>query len=181
MGVGDLGNAVIIILLFILINISISLSIGISHIKNNWDKYKCNPGIIPIAFIFGHDVNSTFNECIKSNQNDYMSAFMTPIFDSLKYYAEAGSKFAEIFEQMKLFSNTQDDTMGNFAELVTNKLINITTELNNIFIRISDTFAKLGSSITVLYYFIQSTIGAVKGAWSGLPGTFIKLAMSIGG
>ena len=87
MGLGDLGNAVIIIIIFILLNILLTLSIGITKIKKDWDKYKCNPGIIPVAFIFGHDVNETFNECIKLNQNNYMSSFMDPIYSSLNYYA----------------------------------------------------------------------------------------------
>lgn len=176
MGLGDLGSAVIIIIIFIVLNIALSLSIGITNIKNNWDKYKCNPGIIPIAFIFGHDVNTTFNECIKENQNDYMSSFMDPIYSSLNYYAESGAKFTQIFDDLKLFSNTQDENMGDFADLVTNKLFNITNEINGIFIKINDTFSKLASSITVLYYFIQSTIGAAEGAWDGLIGTMIKLA-----
>ena len=176
MGLGDLGSAVIIIILFVLLNIFVSLSTGITEIKNNWDKYKCNPGIIPIAFIFGHDVNETFNECVKSNQTDFMSSFMEPIYGSLNYYAESGAKFTQIFEDLKLFSNTQDETTGDFADLVTNKLYNITTELNNIFIGISDTFSKLGSAVTVIYYLVQSVIGAIEGAWDGLPGTFIRLA-----
>lgn len=175
MGSGDLGSAIIIIIIFTILIILVNLSIGISHIKNNWDDYKCNPAIIPVAFLFGYNVNTTFNECIKDVQSSYMTSFMEPIYDTLGSYAEAGTYFTSIFEDMKIMGNMQDLNMTDFSTLVSNKLYNITNEFNEIIIYVNDTFVKLSSSISVIYYMIQATIGAAEGAWSGLIGTFIRL------
>tara|TARA_B100001093_G_scaffold477995_1_gene505786 strand:+ start:2729 stop:3262 length:534 start_codon:yes stop_codon:yes gene_type:complete len=177
MGLGDLGNAILIIIIFILLNTSLSLSIGITKIKKNWSKYKCNPGIMPVAFLFGHDVNTTFNECVKSTQTDYMTSFLNPIYDSINQFAESGAKFSQIFEDLKVSSNKQDESMGDFSELLTNKLYNVSNATNEIFINVTDTFLKLSSSITVVYQFIRAAIGSAEGAWSGLIGTMIRLAV----
>ena len=174
MGLGDLGSGVIIIIIFITLVILSNISSGISHIKNNWDDYKCRPGIIPIAFIFGHEVKTTFNECIKNTQSDYMATFMDPINKILGDYAKTGSMFTSMFEDMKIAGNTQDSNMTDFASLVSNKLYNIGNEFNEILIYVNDTFFKLSSSISILYYMVQASIGASRGAMSGLIGTIIK-------
>ena len=76
MGFGDLGNLILIIFIFTLLQLFLSLNIGISEIRNNWDKYKCNPGIMPFAHVFGHDTGKNFNECIKSSQANFMNSFL---------------------------------------------------------------------------------------------------------
>ena len=67
--------------------------------------------------------------------------------------------------------------MGDFSELLTNKLYNVSNATNEIFINVTDTFLKLSSSITVVYQFIRAAIGSAEGAWSGLIGTMIRLAV----
>lgn len=172
---GDMGSAIVIIFIFSLLHILLALSTGILNIKNNWEYYKCNPVIIPFAQVFGHDVGKNFNECIKKAQVDYMSIFLKPIYESLNYFAKNGELLTDSFEKLKLFGNIQDKSMVNFAMDAKYRLYNLSDSANKIFIGISDTFSKLTSTITVLYYVISSTITAGKSAWNELPGTFIKI------
>ena len=176
MALDDLGSAVIIIVIFFLSTMAANLAISISKIKNNWDKYKCSPGIIPFAFVFGHDVQETFNECVKKKQSDNMSGFLTPLYDSLNTFAEHGADFSQTFEDLKASSNKHDESMGGITQLFTGKLNNIITAVSEMTARARDTFGKLGSSITIVYYFVQMTLLAIKGAWDGLIGTFVRLA-----
>ena len=173
---GDLGSAVVIIFIFSILHGVLAISIGISNIKNNWEHYKCNPSVMPFARLFGHDTGENFNECIQKSQVDFMSSFLEPIYQSLSYFAQNGAIFTEIFEQTKLFGNTQDNNMGNFVEDAKGRLYNMTDGANRIFIGAEDTFSKLTSTITVLFYTIQSTLVAGESAWNELPGTFIKIA-----
>ena len=48
-------------------------------------------------------------------------------------------------------------------------------EFNEIIIYVNDTFLKLASSISVVYYMVQASVGAARGAMSGLIGTIIRL------
>ena len=108
MGLGDLGNVVIILIIFMFLHLVIALSIGISTIKNNWDEYKCNPAVMPFADIFGHDVKENYDECVKTTQIDFMSSFLEPIFGSLEIFADTGNSFLTTFDEIKLFGlNTE--------------------------------------------------------------------------
>jgi len=176
MSLGDLGNGIFILFIFTLLHLLMSLSIGISNIKNNWDKYKCNPGIMPFAPVFGHDTLDNFNECVKVTQVGFMQTFLAPIYQSLYYFAQNGAKFTEIFEDLKVFGNIQDSAMGDFTSTVKTRLYSIVHEINKVYINIVDTFSKLGSTITVLFYTIQSGILIAGAAWENLPGTLMRLA-----
>ena len=106
-----------------------------------------------------------------------MSAFLDPIYASLTYFAQNGSVFASLFERLKLFGNLQGDSMFDFT-LDANARLNALADggTSNIYRYNFDTFSKLASTITVLFYVIQSGIAAGKSAWNELPGTFIKVA-----
>ena len=172
---GDLGSAVVIIFIFSILHGVLALSIGIANIKNNWEYYKCNPSIMPFAAVFGHDVGENFNECVQKNQVDFMSSFLDPIYQSLNYFAQNGAIFADMFEKVKLFGNTQDDNMASFAANAKGRLYNMTDGANRIFIGVSDTFSKLTSTVTILFYTIQSALVVGESAWEELPGTLIKI------
>jgi hypothetical protein len=176
MGLGNLGDVIVILLIFGLLQIFIITSIGISNVRNDWDKYKCNPGIIPFAHIFGHDPGKTFNECIKSTQVDFMSAFLEPIYASMFTFAENGSRFTEIFEGLKLFGNNQDNAMGGFVTSAKNRIHSVGNELNKVYLDIDDTFSKLTSTLTILLYVVQTSIETGRLAWNEIPGTFMKMA-----
>ena len=81
-----------------------------------------------------------------------------------------------MFERLKLFGNNQDNNMGNFALDARGRLFNMTDGANRIFMGVTDTFSKLTSTITVLFYTIQSALVLGESAWNELPGTFIKIA-----
>ncbi len=173
---GDLGSAVVIIFIFSLLHGVLALSISISNIKNNWEYYKCNPSIMPFAYLFGHDVGENFNECVQISQVDFMSSFLDPIYKSLNYFAQNGALFADMFERLKLFGNTQDDNMGSFALDAKTRLLNVADGGNRIFMGITDTFSLLTGSISILFYTIQSALLLGKSAWDEMPGMFIKVA-----
>ena len=176
MGLGNLGDIIVILLVFGLLQIFIVTSIGISNIRNDWDKYKCNPGVIPFAHIFGHDPGKTFNECVKRTQVDFMSAFLEPVYASMFAFAETGSRFTEIFEGLKLFGNNENAAMGDFVTSARARIYGVGNELNKIYLNVEDTFSKLTSTLAVLLYVVQSSLEIGRFAWLELPGTFIRMS-----
>jgi predicted PurR-regulated permease PerM len=173
---GDSGSAVVIIIIFSLVHILLAVSIGITNIRNNWDKYKCDPAIIPFAGTFGHNVSENFNQCIKTTQVDFMGPFLEPVYQSLTYFSQNGAAFTDMFEDLKVFGNEQDNEMSNFAEDAKNRLYRMGDSSNKIFISVVDTFSKLASTITILFYTLKSGLVIGENAWNELPGTFIKIA-----
>ena len=64
------------ILAFFLVALAIGIFIiienfsNISHIKENWAKYRCQPQMMPFAGLFGHSINENFNFCLQQKIQD---------------------------------------------------------------------------------------------------------------
>ena len=179
MGLGDLGNVVIILIIFMFLHLMIALSIGISTIKNNWDKYKCNPAVMPFADIFGHDTRENYEECIKNVQIDFMSSFLTPIYESLGIFADMGNNFLDTLNDTKLFGNSLNLSISTVVTELTNKIKNMGNELSKMYIIIIDTFGNLFSIFTVIFYMVQGGIITAETVFTkNLSGALIQAASS---
>lgn len=174
-----LGTAILIIFIIMLIHFALTASIGIAHIKNNWQDYKCKPGIIPFAAVFGHSTSENFKECVKETQVDFMQVFLEPIYSSLSFFAESGSMFANIFKDVKVFGNAQEKAGLDMKVNMENRVMGVLNETNNMYINTVDTFSKLGQSMTLLYYSALSGINMGIALYAELPGTLVRFAGSL--
>ena len=174
MGLGDIGNAFLIVLIFCIIQLFITLSVGLVQLRNNWDKYKCNPGVTPFAGFVGFDPVLTFQECTKETQGEFMSSFLSPVYDTLDTFSEAGNVFTEVLESLKLGLNVQQDTTFNVVEDLGNRLKMLISGLSNSFITVLDVFGKTSSMITVIYYLMGTAITLGKSLAADLPGTAFR-------
>ena len=175
MSSGSLGSVVLILFIFSLIHLFLTLSIGIADIKRDWDKYKCNPGIIPFAGVFGRDPLKTSKECIKLTQVNFMSAFLQPIYAAIGFLSENGNYFSEIFSEIKLFGNTMQADNFDFFNDVENWFKGMSSELTvtfesflNIFQNANNMFVNLALGLHQLTYVATSALDE-------LPGFIIKL------
>lgn len=175
MGLGDLGNVVLIIFIFMLLHLFLALSIGMANVNRNWNKYKCNPGIMPFAGFFGHDPKKNLNECIKLTQVDFMSAFLDPIYTSLNHFANTGQIFASVFEDIKLFGMNQQMETIDLGKVIRSRAMGAMNSLNVMFLNLKNTFGQLNSAITVIFYIMQGSIKTVETADRNLPGTLIGI------
>ena len=179
MGFGNLGSVVIIIFIFSLIHLFLSLTIGISEIRNNWDKYKCNPGVIPFAGVVGPDGAdpvTTAEECIKLTQVDFMSIFLEPIYSAIAFFMENGNFFNDIFDDLKIFGNFQEMELFNMFDDITGRIVNVGNSINIAIFRMTDVFHKLGYTINSLMYVITSMVKVIEVGQVELPGTILSIA-----
>ena len=175
MGLGDLGNVVLIVFIFMLLHLFLSLSIGIANINRNWNKYKCNPGVMPFAAVFVHDPKNNLNECIKLTQVNFMSAFLEPIYGSLNQFASTGMMFTSIFEDIKLFGMDQQIATIDLGKTIKSRATGAMNSLNVMFLNVKDTFGQLNSAISVLFYILQGSLRTAEVADRNLPGTLIGI------
>ncbi len=171
---GDLGSAVVIILIFSILHGVLAVSVGIKEVQENWQYYKCNPGIMPFASVFGHDLGDNFRECIQSSQVDFMGGFLEPIFSSLSFLAEQGAVFAELFEKMKVAQNQQDSARGAFMSDTQGRLSSMTEAGSDTYIAISQAIGKLGSILPVISNILNSAIDAGEASRCELVGTVVE-------
>ena len=174
MGLGDTGNAFLIIIIFCLIQLFITLSIGLAQLRNNWDKYKCNPAVTPFASLIGYDPITTFQECTKEIQGDFMKSFLDPVYKSLNSFSESGNLFVGILESLKMGLKTQQGGTFNFVEDLGARFNILITELSKSFITVTDLFGKIGSMVSVIYYLILTSVQMGEALSKDLPGTALR-------
>ena len=175
MGLGDTGNAFLIIIVFCLIQLFITLSIGLAQLRNNWDEYKCNPGVIPFASLVGHDPVTTFQECTKDIQGDFMKTFLDPVYNALNSFSESGNLFVGILESLKMGLRTQQGGAFNFIEDIGLRFKILITELSKSFITVTDLFGKVGSMVSVIYYLILTSVKLGNALDKDLPGSVLRV------
>lgn len=178
MGFGNLGSVVIIIFIFSLIHLFLSLTIGISQIRNNWEKYKCNPGIIPFAGLVGPegaDPVKTAEECIKLTQVNFMSVFLEPIYSAISFFMQNGNFFADIFNDLKIFGNFQEMELFKMFDDITGRIVNTGNSINIAIFRMTDTFHKLGYTINTLMNTITAIAETINISSCELPGLIVSI------
>ena len=81
----DTLNSITIIFLFIILIISSILALGLENMKENWDKYRCNPMAMPFAGYLGQDTMDNFVFCISSIISSKLIPYVNHLTQSNPY------------------------------------------------------------------------------------------------
>ena len=174
MGLSDTGKAFLIVIIFGLIQLSITLSIGLAQLKNNWNKYRCNPLVIPLARLVDEDPIETFQSCTKEIQGDFMKTLLKPIYNSFSYFLDSGNLFVEILESLKTGLVVQHGSTLNVMGDLGKRFNILLVELSKAFITVADLFGKVSSMVTVIFHLINTTVTLGKALKADLPGTAMR-------
>jgi len=177
----DISNTIIIIIIFAIINIVSVLGIGIQHIKNNWNRYKCMPVIIPIAGVFGKDPTETFDSCAKGVLNNFMGDILDPVYGA---FSEISAITGQVGTFMTSFSGIAGDFKVGFLGSLTD-MYDVGTKLllglTHFAITLQDIINKvLGIFLTVIYVFLGANYTVIS-IWNGLPGQLVREATKVAG
>lgn len=169
------GQILVIIFIFMLIHLCLSLMIGIAKIKKDWNKHKCNPGIMPFASVFGKDTVTNFNECIKTQQADFMQIFLQPIYQSLSFFAKNGALFTSLFEDAKLFGLDNQNQTSNLSDSIVTRFNSVTNEMEFLFTNFKDTFGKVSGLIINLFNIVKASVGTAEASSREIFGTIVRV------
>jgi hypothetical protein len=173
-GLGDLGNAFLIVIIFALIQLFITALTSVSQFKKVWNAYKCNPAIMPFANLMGFDPTTTFRECTQETQVSFMSVFLDPIYTSLNSFSESGNMFLGILNSLQGDLNNQQSDSLNIVGNIGDRINVFSTNLNKTFITVSDTVSKIGGFITIIFYLLQTSIDIGKALDRDAPGYILR-------
>jgi len=59
-----------------------------TEVHNNWDAYKCSPGIMPFAKFYGYDLDETMNFCISQAVKDNAPGVIIPLYQGIDKIAK---------------------------------------------------------------------------------------------
>jgi hypothetical protein len=174
MGLGDLGNAFLIVIIFALIQLFVTALTSLAQFKKVWEAYKCNPAIMPFASLMGFDPTTVFRECTQETQESFMSVFLEPIYTSLQSFSESGNMFLGILDSLQIGLNTQQLDSLNIVGNVGDRVNMFSTNLNKTFITVSDTVSKIGGFLSIIFYLLQTTVNLGTALDRDAPGVILK-------
>ena len=172
----DIFLTIVIILIFIIINVLNLLSGGISHVKNNWPLYRCNPLIMPMAGYFGHDVNKNFTYCIQNMQKSYMGHILKPIHYNTSVISNSGNILLEAINKIRYMLSHMRGFLGSIIQSVFGVFLNIVIQIQKIMIIVKDTFGKVIGIVVTQIYFVRGFVNFLESVIGGPPGkAFVRL------
>lgn len=133
------------------------VSSDLSDVKQNWDKYRCRPTIMPFAGLFGHNAGENFNFCLQNIMSTEFGQALQPVFQVLGSIINSIMVLLAVANSLRLAFATM---MGG---------------VNTIFGNFSERFRLLMSNIQQSAQRIQFLMGRIYGAF------FAMIYMSIAG
>ena len=94
------------IIIFIII-FGISYVFDIKNIKENWGEYRCNPGIMPFAGLFGYNAKENIEFCM----GKVFSTHSTP------YMGSIGAMFSKSSNVLQMILGSVDSLRNTVATL----------------------------------------------------------------
>ena len=122
------------------------------EIRQNWEKYRCQPSIAPFAKFYGHDVTETLNFCAAEAVKEHAPGVMAPIYEGVNKMIGVVDG---VYEKAEAVENGITGLIGGFSNFVTNFVNSvglIGTRMRMSVVRIKDIFMRLyGSFIAFVY------------------------------
>jgi len=174
MRTNDVTLSIMIICIFIILYIFNIIIINIKRIKDNWEEYRCQPLIMPFAWIFGHDTTKNFVGCIQKIQGGVISSMLDPMRANMGSLTENTSSFSS---DMNVFRVSLTDirekvtaSLSDIASMFFNGII----ELSRTFLTLQDTVAKLSGTMITVVHLMQGSMMTLESTWNGMPGQLVR-------
>jgi hypothetical protein len=122
------------------------------EIRQNWEKYRCQPSIAPFAKFYGHDVTETLNFCAAEAVKEHAPGVIAPIYEGVNKMIGVVDG---VYQKAEAIEGGITGLIGGFSNFVTNfanSLGLIETRIRMSVVRIKDIFMRLyGSFIAFVY------------------------------
>jgi hypothetical protein len=177
----NLFQLLIIIIIFSLLHIALTLSINISNIKKNWQHYKCDPAIMPLAGVFGEDPIENAEQCIKTMQVDFMGGFLEPIYASLATIGNFGEEFGRMFADLRKYGDLNQALSFDIFDNLNSRAKKGSAAVTDIFNDIGFAVGSSIASFTSITNSIKSFVELGNQANQELIGKIIYILGAVGG
>ena len=172
-----------ILLSFLILGIFFSLYfiniyiVGINSIKSNWDKYKCNPTIIPFAWLFGKDTKTNMLECVNNVKTNNFADALLPFEYVFNLFTDVftcqNKSFGSSFSILGEIQNTISKIFNFFISFVSN----IVFESQRVLLVVKDTIFK---SLGIVIAFINAIETMLSLTESALNSALVKTVFKLG-
>ncbi len=156
------------------INISI---VGVQSIKDNWDQYKCNPAIIPFAWLFGKDTKSNMMDCVDNIQSNSFADALLPFEYVFNLFGDAFScQQKSMSSSFSILTEIRDTILSIFTYFIS-FISNIIFESQKILLVVKDTLKKCIGVVITFLHAINTMLTLTE---SALNSSLVKTVFKLG-
>ena len=151
------------ILLFVMIGIWVIIIAvaDTSDVSRNWDKYRCNPTVMPFASFFGHDTTENFNFCLKGMMNAELGGSLSPVFQILSVTLGTLGTLTTVANNIRLEMATFMGGVNTVFQNFTDRFIQLSTNIRTSAQRMKMLMARIYGTFFAMIFMSMSAIRAL--------------------
>ena len=157
MGTNDSLLTILLLITFMILYCWSLYSSMLVDIKKNWGNYKCQPLMIPLAFMFGADPSETFKECVKTTAGSKVNESMATVWNTVGTLSEVTNINDKTNRAtISSINNVNDSTIKAFDN--SNKSLQaLTSYVNSGFIKTQDVLGRFTGVVEVLVQILKTS------------------------
>lgn len=154
-------------------------TVGIEKIKKDWPKYRCNPAVMPLAGIFGHNPILNFVQCLTQVQKSEMTKYMNPLNHVMSIFEMTIESTLDSMNSTRgrMFS-LASGTLGIFTQLFA-AFGNVGVSFRDIIMRLNDTMAKMFGAVLIMAHMTEGAMTTGESIWNGPVGQSLRTAQRV--
>lgn len=173
MQTGQIVKFVLITLVFAAVLWSLSYLSQTAEIRNNWDKHRCEPGVIPFASFFGHDTAENFNYCMTYMFRGQAGQFLGPILDVLATVVTIFSTLIRALSSVRLMIANIVNSATSVLMDMRNRIMSVMLELRNSLLRMKQLMYRLYATFYAIIFMGMSGMNAAVTFGNSTIGRFL--------
>jgi hypothetical protein len=172
-------SAIVIIIVLIFI---INALTNVNKYKHDWEKHKCNPGVIPIAGYIKRESGMSPSEFTKKNYKECYSKITKEVADeaSVAYKASMGAtektfgKYGNTLSSVVGALKNMKNISSNIFSYIINSLINMLSPIFKILLNIKSLTGKINALFKLIAYYSYTVIYSFRAFF----GSFLQLIIA---
>jgi hypothetical protein len=164
-------NFIYVILGFIAQILLMYYFIALVDIKDNWEKYRCNPMYMPLA----DNVGENFTYCIQNTQMNMMGYLLQPINYMISGITDIAGEFSTNINGVRQMLSFIRTSISNITENIFGVFMNLIIQFQSLTIAIKDTIGKVIGVVVTFLYILDGSMKTMESTWAGPPGQMVRL------
>lgn len=164
-------NFIYVILGFIAQILLMYYFIALTDIKENWEKYRCNPMYMPLA----DNVGENFTYCVQNTQMNMMGYLLQPINYMISGITDIAGEFNTNINGVREMLSFIRTSVSNITENIFGVFMNLIIQFQSLTIAIKDTIGKVIGVVVTFLYILDGSMKTMESTWAGPPGQMVRL------
>lgn len=174
----DILQIVLIMFFYLILRVILSIFMYKDYIIKNWGYYKCKPYIMPFAGFFGFDIEQNYNDCMFTSTAKNSTYSISPVINISNLM---GDVLGDMGGSLNSIRGSLSDVQGFFGNILggfTDKMTNIITTIQVLFIKVRSLIGKLLGIFTTLIYTLITTMATMTSMVTGPIGDLAGMCFS---